>query len=151
MGRHRSSGPPGNYTVGYRKPPKASQFKPGNKAAKGRRKRPAKGNDFASELRNAFAEQVGIDTENGHRSLSLTKLIARQIARGIAKKPPTDPRKLSDLVTFIDGICAEPQAFNDFDHGAMLRKKIDDMADRLNQEAEREKENQLPESDEVKK
>ena len=41
MGKHRngSDRPPPIYEVGYKKPPSEHQFKPGNKAAKGRRKK----------------------------------------------------------------------------------------------------------------
>lgn len=86
---------------------------------------------------------------DGVRRLTKMELLAEQLINALIKKPPTNPRQVSELMQLIGRLSADRNSANSIDLGAVLRKKIDDMADRLNQEAERE--NQLPESDEEKK
>ena len=87
------------YEIGYGKPPKASQFKPGQSGnPKGRRKG-AKG--LKSDLRSELAQRVSI-TENG-RAEKLTKqqVVVKQL---VAKAAKGDMRAIGLLASLVGQI-----------------------------------------------
>jgi hypothetical protein len=79
--------PPGGYDVGYRKPPKATQFKKGRSGnPKGR---PKGSKNFGTQVASTFARKISVHEKGRERRISmaeaiLLKLSARAIAGDMA-------------------------------------------------------------------
>ncbi|WP_448140237.1 DUF5681 domain-containing protein [Sphingopyxis fribergensis] len=64
-----------HYTTGYRKPPLHTRFKPGNKAAAGRRKKPA---SLTTDILRVLSEKSEVVIKGKKRKMSNRELIARR-------------------------------------------------------------------------
>jgi hypothetical protein len=79
--------PPGGYDVGYRKPPKATQFKKGQSGnPKGR---PKGSKNFGTQVASTFARKISVHEKGRERRITmaeaiLLKLSARAIAGDMA-------------------------------------------------------------------
>jgi hypothetical protein len=79
--------PPGGYDVGYRKPPKATQFKKGRSGnPKGR---PKGSKNFGTQVASTFARKISVHEKGRERRITmaeaiLLKLSARAIAGDMA-------------------------------------------------------------------
>lgn len=84
------------YNIGYRKPPKATQFKPGQS---GNRKGRPKGARNAHTLLNEALQETVMITENGKkRKVSKLEIIFRQMVNAAAKGDARARQQLLPLV-----------------------------------------------------
>lgn len=72
-----------DYNVGYRKPPKDSQFKPGQSGNPKGRKKGAKG--MKTIALQVLTEKVAVRTENGVKKMSRIEVLFRKLAEMAAK------------------------------------------------------------------
>jgi hypothetical protein len=96
-----------DYLVGYGRPPKASQFKPGNSGnSKGR---PKGSRSIAAFLKEAIEQKVAV-TENGKtRRISALEVMLRRLVNDAMR---SDPRALKLLLPLIDRYSEPPEALN---------------------------------------
>jgi hypothetical protein len=94
------------YDVGYGKPPKASQFKPGQSGnGKGR---PAQNKRFQALVREVFDQKVRV-TENGRtRKVPVSKLVLTQLSHKAAKGEDRATKEFLRLFERIQPITPEP-------------------------------------------
>jgi hypothetical protein len=93
------------YVVGYRRPPRATQFKPGQSGNPNGRPKGAK--NFATALRTELDARVTI-TENGkRRTVSKREVIAKQV---VNKAAAGDPRAIPILFNEIRPVEQEADA-----------------------------------------
>jgi hypothetical protein len=91
---------PGDYAVGYRKPPKHTQFQPGQSG--NRSGRPKQAPSMARLLRRELDRKVTI-TENGQaRKITLQEAALRQITTKAAKGDSKALQMLLGLRAYID-------------------------------------------------
>jgi hypothetical protein len=103
----RKGSKPVNYLVGYGRPPKASQFRPGNSGnPKGR---PKGSRSIAAFLKEAIEQKVAV-TENGKtRRISALEVMLRRLVNDAMR---SDPRALKLLLPLIDRYSEPPEALN---------------------------------------
>ena len=96
-----------DYLVGYGRPPKASQFRPGNSGnPKGR----PKGSRSVGALLKVAIEQKVAVTENGKtRRISALEVMLRRLVNDAMR---SDPRALKLLLPLIDRYSEPPEALN---------------------------------------
>lgn len=95
----------GDYEVGYRKPPKAHRFKPGQSGnPKGRPKKSAL---IAERIMKAFNEQVTVRTADGEVRISKFDAIVQQILAKAAKGDARAQRLVMNLWKEIGGASEE--------------------------------------------
>jgi Family of unknown function (DUF5681) len=85
---------PDDYEVGYRRPPKSRQFRPGQSG--NRAGRPAGAKNFATEIQKALEDRVSVTEGGKRRSISKRKAIAIQLVNRAASG---DPRALPILLS----------------------------------------------------
>ncbi len=93
---------PGDYEVGFKKPPKHTQFKPGQSGnAKGR---PKGSKNLKTDLLEELAETMRISEGGRERRISKQRaLIKAQVTRGI-KGDPRAAAKIFELILKVFGI-----------------------------------------------
>lgn len=85
-----------DYEVGYRKPPKGSQFKPGKSGnPKGR---PKGGRGFKQLFQSELNRQVKLTDDGKSRSMSLLEVIVRNLVAKAAKGDARQQAKVIDLL-----------------------------------------------------
>ncbi len=85
-----------SYEVGYRKPPRHSQFKPGNKHGKGR---PRGSRNMKSIVRDVLEDKVPVKIKGKTRKVSPVELGLRQLAN---KASAGDLKAISQLLTLYE-------------------------------------------------
>lgn len=99
---------PGQYSVGYRKPPQHSRFKPGESGNPKGKPRGAK--NLSTIVGNAIKEKVQV-TENGkRRSVSKLEVAIKQLVNKAAAGDQKALNQLLPLVQIIEGKAAEAVA-----------------------------------------
>ena len=83
----------GDYTVGYRKPPVATQFKPGRTGNSKGRPRAAKG--LKTIVRETLTQKVAVRTANGERRISR---IEAALHKTVELAMKGNPRALAQLI-----------------------------------------------------
>lgn len=95
-GKAPSDESPGEYTVGYRRPPVASRFKPGESGNK--RGRPKASKSVGQIIKGELARSVVVNEKNGRvRKITVEELIIRNLAAGAARGDARMIRILYDL------------------------------------------------------
>jgi hypothetical protein len=90
--------PPGDeYQVGYRRPPVAHRFKPGQSGNP--RGRPRKPQDIASILERALNSRVPIHENGRRRIVTMREAIIRGLVNDAARREPKALRMLFTLMT----------------------------------------------------
>jgi len=130
MGKHRngSDRPPPIYEVGYKKPPSEHQFKPGNKAAKGRRKK------RRASVPGMLLKYLSrpIKAQLGGKACTISRLEAAvmQLGNNFVTKPDRNLKIVLPLLKEAFGEISEAEGGTGPDHTANLRAKIEAMAER---------------------
>jgi hypothetical protein len=93
----------GEYRVGYRKPPKATRFKPGQSGnPKGR---PKGSPNLASDLSSEFGEQITVREGGQARHISKQRALIKSL---MAKALQGDVRATTALLTLYARVISEP-------------------------------------------
>ncbi|WP_299076680.1 DUF5681 domain-containing protein [uncultured Ruegeria sp.] len=90
-----------DYEVGYRKPPKHSQFKKGKSGNPKGRLKGARG--FKTDLRAELSERVTISENGRQRTLTKQRLLVKQLAASAVKGDVRAISKLADLAVSLLG------------------------------------------------
>jgi hypothetical protein len=94
MAKTRETRNPGDYEVGYKKPPKQHQFRKGESGNQGGR--PKGRSHYLADLRRALNQKVVV-TENGKtKRMSMYEVVVRQLLASAAKG--TDPRLIEAVI-----------------------------------------------------
>jgi hypothetical protein len=88
------TGPSGEYEVGYAKPPKATQFKPGNKLGKGR---PKGSKNLATIVNETFGAKVPAKINGKTKKVSKIELTVLQLANKASSGDPKAIAKALEL------------------------------------------------------
>ena len=86
------TGPSGEYEVGYAKPPKATQFKPGNKFGKGR---PKGAKNFSTIVNEALCAKVSAKINGKTVKMTKVELSVHQLAN---KASSGDPKAIAKVI-----------------------------------------------------
>lgn len=123
----------GEYAVGYKKPPAHSRFKPGNKAAEGRRRSPPAEIDFAGDLTRAFMSSIEVKIDGKLQRRTKSTIVAEQFVNNLMKHPPKNPKYFRDLMDFFfhEAPRLASESVSDADH---IRAKLDQMIERHREE-----------------
>ena len=137
----------GPYEVGYKKPPKTTQFQPGQSGHK--QGRPKGSQNLTTIVSNAINEKV-IVTENGQRkSVSKLEVAVKQLVNKAATGDPKAMMQLLPLVQLVEGrneaaaIAAPAMAESD-------QQVLNSIRERLERQAKPKKLKQNTTSDEEK-
>jgi hypothetical protein len=87
-----ATGPTDEYEVGYAKPPKATQFKPGNKLGKGR---PKGAKNFSTIVKEALGAKVPAKINGKTKKISKIELAVHQLAN---KASSGDPKAIAKAI-----------------------------------------------------
>jgi Family of unknown function (DUF5681) len=120
----------GHYDVGYGKPPKATQFQPGQSG--NRRGRPKGAKGLRAELKEELDEYVTITSDGKSRRIRKRRLIIKALAAQAAKGNVSAADKLLALVIQAEGFEDQrPQAkpLSDTDQ-LILDRMLEGMIDR---------------------
>lgn len=105
MRKSKGSKPPKKYVVGYRRPPKATQFKPGESGnPKGR---PKGSRPVGAVLQEIMQQRVPVTEGNKTRRLPVLEVIMRRLANDAMRN---DPRAIKLLLSFLDRYAQSPEA-----------------------------------------
>jgi hypothetical protein len=107
MPKNRSSSPPANYEIGYRRPPKRYQFKRGgiaNPAGINQRTAPSIARDMKRALEHELNKQVKI--RQGKRSIAVRQTIAG-IGKLVRQFVEGNPRARRDLILLCEKLGVE--------------------------------------------
>jgi hypothetical protein len=123
----------GEYAVGYKKPPAHSRFKPGNKAAKGRRRSPPADIDFAGDLERVLLSTVEVKIDGKLQRRTKAAIVLEQYVNNLMKNPSTNHKYLKELMELL------PERTSNIDSAeavdtTYLRARIDQMAERQRDE-----------------
>lgn len=95
----------GDYTVGYRKPPVATQFKPGKSGNPKGRPKSAKG--LSTIVRDTLTQKVSVRTANGEKRISR---IEAALHKTIELAMKGNPRALAQLIKLYADAVPDPKA-----------------------------------------
>ena len=105
MRKPKGSKPPKKYVVGYRRPPKATQFKPGESGnPKGR---PKGSRPVGAVLQDIMQQRVSVTEGNKARRLPVLEVIMRRLANDAMR---SDPRAIKLLLSLLDRYAQSPDA-----------------------------------------
>jgi len=105
MGKRKGTKTPSKYTVGYRQPPKATQFKPGESGnPKGR---PKGSRPVGAVLQDIMQQKVLVTEGNKTRRLPVLEVIIRRLANDAMR---SDPRAIKLLLSLLDRYAESPEA-----------------------------------------
>lgn len=143
--RRRAGGtsrPPGEpYSVGYGRPPKHSQFKNGTSGNPGGKRKPRLSPplpDIGHLLHEILAEPTAITINGRATKTSLLEIVLKTLAHGAVKG---DPRSLRELNRMLERYPApRPEAVRSNGPSAreILMRKLNEIAERQRQAADRE-------------
>ncbi len=132
MGKHGKKLDPHEHTyeIGYKKPPKAGQFKPGHKGFKRRRNTPA---NFYEMLAKALRRNATVTIKGERKTMAAIELIANQLVTQTVNNPA---KYLKANLPLIEAALSSPEMASnrseaDADFTAEFRKKIEDMSTNL--------------------
>lgn len=105
MAKRKGSKPPKKYVVGYRKPPKSTQFKPGESGnPKGR---PKGSRPVGAVLQEIMNQKVPVTEGTKTRRLPVLEVIIRRLANDAMR---SDPRAIKLLLSLLDRYAESPEA-----------------------------------------
>ena len=124
-----------DYEVGYKRPPKHSQFKKRQSGNPGGR--PKKATPTISDtLGRVLSRRITV-TEDGHaRQLPAAEVVFVNL---MMKALTGEPRAVRELVRLMERYETQvPEAYDTTDYGAEVRRKLDLMAERFAQQKKQE-------------
>lgn len=97
MGKHRkASDPPGDYAVGYRRPPVETRFQQGKSGNP--RGRPKGAKTFSQQLADALARRVTVQESGKPRKMRMQDVIIQGLVNDAARREPRAVRLLFSLI-----------------------------------------------------
>lgn len=137
MSKRRTDG--GDYEVGFKKPPKHTQFQPGSTANPKGRPRKAKGDqvNISAIIREAAFKKHTITFEGRQVKMSYLQLAVEQMLRSHATGKSRDFKDLLAVVRLAILETESEQNKGGVDYGAVVRAKLDQMAERWKEERAR--------------
>jgi hypothetical protein len=130
--------PPGDYEIGYRKPPKHSRFKPGQSGNP--RGRPKADKSLGAALIEALEAKVKLRRDGReHVVSSIQAFVLRVVTDAIQGKASAQKMLVELIARFVPTFASTAPTGNAEDTAAWLTEKFDLMAKRMQQKLPGEK------------